>query len=404
MSAVQVQASSAAPTGAPEPSREWLIPGKGQPARGCGEWAPNGFCEAGHVSFGVRRFGRRDCPDCWSSRWAGPATARVASRVAAYRHSVDGAAKRTIHVTISPPPDELPMTPEGVTRARRKAYDIAREHGVIGGPVITHCFRPTEAAKADYREASTHKKIWRWIRENEASWRDMVYWSPHFHIVGVVDSESVDPETGRPGHVEPGQDRADGWVFKNIRSLERYNGPGDMEGMKDMVGLVRYLLSHASFPADEDRQVITWFGALSGRTFDPEAAVALSAWRRIQADAERLTGAEVDQSEGLEEPGEVCEVDGCEASVVDIWAWPEWRRQHDPEWSDDRLERVDAAYRWSAGSAKPPPGAKGPRSPEAADEALGLIVDRFGAGSSESGACSVCGRWSCKGHLGRAAR
>lgn len=353
---------------------DWELPGQGEASGRCGEMGPVGFCDsAGHIEFGAHRCQRRECPDCWSSQWAGPRTVNVASRLAAARTVAGSAAgKRAIHAVVSPPPGDVPNTIAGFYQGRRRANEIAKEHGIRGGVVVAHGYRPTVDAKDEYREGAPEKKVWRWIREHERPWRELVAWSPHYHVIGLADRESLDPSTGQPGHIEPGDDRADGWIFKNIRSLDRYNGPGDMEGMEDMVGVVRYLLSHATFPADENRQAVTWFGALHGTNFNPEEALTLTAWRRIQADAEQLVGAPADEPGEGELPG--CSVDGCDGRVHDILEARAFLETAGGSIPEAMQRRIVTAYEWRVGRAIPPPGLARPGSEEEARETLEAML------------------------------
>lgn len=359
-----------------EPFGDWRLPGMGESGPRCGEVSAVGFCDAaGHIKFAAHGCGRRECPDCWSHEWAGPRTVSVASRLAAARYVASTAAeKRALHVVVSPP--ELPNTIEGFYQGRRRANEIAKEHGIRGGVVIAHGYRALDSTKQEYEQVKPEVSLWRWIRENDTGWREQVFWSPHYHIVGLADPDSRDPETGQPGHIIPGTERSDDWVFKNIRSLERYEGLNDRDGLKDMVGVVRYLLSHTSFPRGEDRQSVTWFGALHGTNFSPEEELSKGSWDKIQRVAEELVGAsrESDTEDGVSD-GEVCEVDGCEGRVHDIWE-ANMFLETVGGFSPEVEIRIRSAYRWLVGDLEPPPGMKNPRTIEQAEEALEHIINQ----------------------------
>lgn len=359
-----------------EPFGDWELPGLGEAGPRCGEVSAVGFCDAeGHIKFRAHQCGRRECPDCWSSRWSGPRTASVASRLAGARAAVEsGPARRAVHAVVSPPPGQVPNTIRAFYEGRRRANEIAKAHGIRGGVVIPHGYRPTEEARERYQAADPDLPIWWWLRENDRPIFEQIEWSPHYHVIGLADPESRDPESGRRGHIEPGEDRADGWVFKNIRSLERYDGAGDIDGMKDMVGVVRYLLSHATFPAGEERQAVTWFGALHGTQFDPEKALTLSAWRRIQADAERLVEAGADDSGEEGNGAEICEVDGCEGHVHDIHDARAYLETVGGSIPSEMQNRILTAYKWRIGQAKPPPGLDRPATVGEARETLEAML------------------------------
>lgn len=358
-----------------EPFGEWSIPGKGEAAPDCGRVSPQGFCDAsGHIEMGYHDCGRRECPDCWSRQWAGPRTVTVVSRLAAAREAAeDPSDKRAVHAVVGPPPDDLPNTIEGFYRMRAEANTIAKEHGIRGGVVVPHGYRATDDTKARYKREDPNLSLWWWIRQNETPWGEQVYWSPHYHIIGLASSRNLDPETGQPGHIKPGEDREDGWLFKNIRSLDRYDGPNDIDGTEDMIRVIRYLLSHTTFPQNEKRMSVTWFGELHGCMFVPEEALTLVRWRKIQDTVERLVGSQADDDD--EEDGEhTCKVDGCDGTVHDIFQARAYLDTVQGTIPVDMQRRILTAYEWKIGKVHPPPGMKSPRSVEEAREVLDHLL------------------------------
>lgn len=354
-----------------EPFGEWELPGMGDAGARCGEVSATTFCDAhGHVQYRAHLCGRRECPECWSGQWAGPRTVSVVSRLAAARYAEeDGIDRRTIHAEMSLPPGSI-NTIEGFYQGRRKANEIAKKHGIRGGVVVAHGYRVEPEVKEKYESEERDLPLWRWVRANDTHWKEQVYWSPHYHVIGLARD------------VAPGGEDVDGdWVFKNIRSLKPYEGMRDREGTEDMVKVVRYLLSHATYPAEENRQSVTWYGDLHGTNFDPEAALSDGAWSVIERVTEEIVGSrgEVDQEdEGghADEDDETCPVDGCEGRTHDIWS----ARMFLDSAAAQRLEReererVRVAYEWTAGKRVPPPGLKRPQTTEQAREVVDVLME-----------------------------
>lgn len=354
------------PSGTGEPFGEWELPGMGDAAPTCGEWAPNGFChDEGHVNYGVHLCGRRECPDCWSSQWAGPRTASVVARLAAARYAVpEGVQRRAVHTVASPPAGTV-ETIEGYYQARRRASEIARDHGVRGGVVVAHGYRVLEETKEEFQGCGSDLSLWRWIRENERGWKDQVEWSPHFHIVGLA--RDVKPSS---------PDSDDGWIFKNIRSLGSFEGIRDRDAYVEMVKAVRYLLSHATFPAEEDRHAVTWYGDLHPTNFQPTEELSDGAWARIVRAAEEVVGAGVEEEE--ESGAGECDVDDCEGRVASIWRARDYLQRYPDAWDLETRQRVVAAYEWVTGRTVPPPGLKHPQSEGEAEEVLAQLVSGVG--------------------------
>lgn len=364
--------------------RAWTVPGMGEQPASCGRYFPREFCNTcGEPHFGASRCLNRSCPDCWW-KWSRDGAARITRRIGAYRHVQRAAAgKRTVHVQVSPPPGTVQSIDE-CYRAFQEGYKIAREHGVLGGAAIFHAYRVEAHAKDSFRTAKEEGQIeaqtgiWRWIRENDVHWRDQVYWSPHIHVIGVADPESKDPETGRGGHIIPGDDLDDdGWVFTNIRSLDRFQ-LNQREGYDDMIGLARYLLSHASFEAEESKQAVRWFGSLSPSSFSPEDALTVTAYRRLEEQIEELIGSRFDEDGELvdEDEEDVCRRDECGGELLPIWeAGVALQEQRFCKMiGRDQERRLVAAFKWMLGERKPPPGIRFPRSIEDAHTALELML------------------------------
>lgn len=389
----EVELGTWASTSAGEPFGDWELPGMGEAGSRCGQVSAAGFCDAnGHIDYQRHMCGRRGCPECWSTQWAAPRTENVVARLAAGRLAhEDGIGRRLIHGMLSL--EREINTIEGFYQARRDAVDVAREHGIRGGVTVAHGYRVLDETSERFREEDPDLPLWWWVRENGQPWREQVYWSPHFHIIGLCrDLEAGDGE--------------DGWVIQNLstgkgvepnpgvdRRFSPIEGLRDRDAYSDMVGAVRYLLSHATYPASEDRQSVTWFGELHATNFcpDPEAAeeretepalgpLSAGAWRTIQRVSEEVVGAGVededDEEGGAGDDREECGVEGCSGKMHDIWSARMFldSAAAQRELTEAQRERVRVAYEWSSGVVVPPPGLQRPQTVEEAEETLEVLL------------------------------
>lgn len=355
------------------------IPGKGEPGENCGEWFPKEFCdECGEPSLGVSRCEQRTCPNCWGA-WTRRRAEKIARRLGAARYAAEeGLEKRAIHGVMSPPEGEI-RTLEDVKQGYRDAYELAGEKGVRGGVVVFHGFRVTDEAErlfegakiaGDWKVEEDGKK-WAFVRSREKrlergigegrDWRGLTYWSPHWHVLGLCeDFEEDDP------------DAQDGWVARNIRSLESFR-LHDSDGYEDMVGAARYLLSHGSFETGTSKDCVRWFGELATTKFSPEEELSEGTLSVIERKARET-------AESHEERGEVAEEDECGncGSVSMSPIWEAGSALLDKGWCQrigrEQQRRLTAAFEWSIGERRPPPGLKRPRTEEEAEEALAALL------------------------------
>lgn len=369
-----------------------LIPGTGEGTEKCGDSVPQEFCdEAEHIGFGRHLCGRKECPRCWSSQWSEPRTTSVAARLQAARwlHE-DGIDRRVIHASVSAPGGEIESV-AAMFEMRSKVTDIVREHGIRGGVVIVHPYRPMKDTKKRFKEAKEegfNGGIWRFIRENERHWYSQVYWSPHYHIIGLC-RDLVD-----------GSEREDEWVIQNLStgrgvepnpSIDRRFSPmyslHEKDSYEDVIGTVRYLLSHTA--AVENRQSVTWFGALHSTNFapDPESVkdrrtepdlgpLSGGGWSTIQRVAEEIVGVPRDEPGEGEEEEDRCSVEGCEGHTHPIWEVPAYIDHRGDDLSVEALVRLRTAFAWAIGDSEEEPegGWPSPRSDEEAEKALEQLL------------------------------
>lgn len=440
------------------------LPGKGERPASCGTWYPREFCdECGEPHFGESRCLNRSCPECYVL-WSRDRAASITRRLAAARHvglwnqteerrcdvaehvvdeceecgprrcgdvgahghrvgecprceeyrcpdhdpehmveecsecgpvpvepSGPGLDKRAVHGVVSAPEGAV-TTFEEVDDGFRKVYEIAEEHGIRGGVVLFHPWRVKQKWKAKWGEETNGgrdgPKLWAWVREYEGDWRQLVEWSPHWHILGLSDD------------IEPGKDRADGWVVKNVRAesegegsaltpfyLDGESEPWDgaaREGYEDMVRTARYLLSHVGFDPEKSVDSIRWYGELHSINFNPdptrddrelESPLSTVEWEAIEDMVLRVTGREAPGEEGEGRPGFECENCGSSSSSSIFRAGGALM---DQGWCDrigrEQQRKLEAAFEWAIGDRLPPPGLKNPQSEEAAREAFAELL------------------------------
>jgi hypothetical protein len=265
------------------------------------------------------------------------------------------------------------MNERGFYDGRTRAADIAREKGFRGFAVVPHPWRVTEDAKDEFRRVDPDVGLWVWLRTefSETQMRDRIYWSPHYHIIGLTTPD-----------MEPG-DESDEWLYEFIRSFESYEGIRDRGSHEDVYGAFRYLLSHTGYPEGSTKQALTWYGDLANSVFvedasgewqieKPSKGVRSALRREVEAVAgvteDDEAGGASDESDDLGE----CPCDGCEGVLIDVFDVKAYLRHNDtPRGVADRML---TAYEWRVGDRLPPPGLKHPRSEDEAREAFEAML------------------------------
>jgi hypothetical protein len=348
------------------------IPGQSEPPGECGVWGPRQFCNScADVKLGPHRCQRRICKDCWLT-WRAKRAAAVTERLAGARQAASGAEKRLVHAVASPPqPSDATSRSDEVRtlvdweRAKKRAYDLAKEKGIRGGVLIPHGWRVTEEAKETWRELHdaglVEHGIWKWIREHDRDWRSLTYWSPHFHILGLgADVGANDP------------DGDDGWVWTRIDSFPRFRIE-DPETYKPMLKAASYLLSHVGFETESGKQAIRWFGELANNQFSLEQ---LADWEQsvIVRTVEEISNETDEKGEGP--AADECDCEDCAGTLSPIYE--AGVALCDPSWCErigrDAERRLSRAFEWAIGEIHPPPGMKRPRTETEALEAFETLL------------------------------
>jgi hypothetical protein len=354
----------------------WNLPGYGEKGPKCEEWYAEAVCdECGHLQLGTHNCGRRSCSNCWGI-WAREAGVRATERLQSFREVQPKDYRRqAAHAVVSPPEGEV-MNEREFYDGRSRAADIAREKGFRGFAVIPHPWRVREEAKRAYRIEDPDVGLWVWLRRElpESKLREMIYWSPHYHVVGATTAE-----------MEPG-DESDEWLYEFIRSFGRYESKHDTESHEEVYGAFRYLLSHTGFPEESTKQSVTWYGDLANAVFVEEAAqdyqiqkpsegVRSVIRREIEAIAGPTDGDESDgEAAGGEDGDEVgeCPEEDCDGLLIDVFDVEAYLRHNEPP--PDAAERMKIAMEWRLGRREPPPGLKRPQTEEQAREAFGALL------------------------------
>jgi hypothetical protein len=341
------------------------VPGQGDRPDKCGTYLPLKYCpDCGEHQMLEHRCKGRRCPAC-DSLWVADRAEVVTERLQAARLDEEpGVARRLLHVVVSPPESETANTLSAFGRDGKKAYQLAQEHGVRGGVLIPHPFRVKESVKKEYRRGVREGKIttrglWKWLlEERDGGWRAAVYYSPHYHILGLC--ADLEPSS-------PSED--DGWVVKNIDSLEPLGSVTDKESHDDVFSRASYLLSHTGFDPEESGHVLRWFGETAYCNFSTSDALSEGAERALSRTIEEVR----EEGGGLEGTHDCGD---CGEELRPIMEAAD--QLQDKRWCDEigreKQRELVAAVEWLRGERHPPPGMRNPASAAAASDVLERMV------------------------------
>jgi len=355
--------------------QEWELPGLGEKGPRCGEYYPESVCNScGEPQFATHQCGRRGCPDCWGT-WAKEASVRATVRLQAFRYTLpDNYERQAAHAVVSVPEGEV-MNERQFYQGRKKAAEIAEEKGFRGFAVIPHPYRMTGEAKRQYRATDVEYGIWSWWRRDRGADRELITWSPHYHIIGSTTQDMDSADDG------------DDWVYSFIRSFQRFDGVHDTGSHEDVYGGFRYLMSHTGWPDGSNRDAITWYGDLANNMFVDDAS---EDWQRqkpsegilsaLEREVESVAGVTTEDEEDGEGGGEddetddmgECPCDGCDGLLIDVFDVRRYLQYNDPP--EEVADRMVAAYEWRMGERQAPPGLKRPATEEEARETFEAIL------------------------------
>jgi hypothetical protein len=318
--------------------------------------------------------------------WAQEAGVRATRRLQAFRHTQpDNHKRQAAHAVVSPPDGTIRNERE-FYQGRKQAAEIAEEKGFRGFAVVPHPWRVKDEAKQEWREKVERDGdgepvigVWVWLRNEfeEEQLKTRIYWSPHYHIIGVTTA-----------NMEPGED-SDEWVYEFLRSLTSYNGIRDEESHNDVYGAFRYLLSHTGQPAGSSKQSVTWYGDLANSVFvedateswqiqKPSEGVRSALLREIEkvAGVTDIDADESDESGGQDDNSDDmgnCPCDECDGVLIDVFDVKLYLRHNEPP--PEVSENMMKAYEWRVGHREPPPGLKHPQTEQQARDVFAQLAD-----------------------------
>ena len=253
-----------------------LIAGTGAPGENCEFVKYYITCPCKSRIIPVRESCQRaECPECYRE-WAGKAGARVSDLLRGVRAAYQSVepdlgsdymeiarnvrrTQRIRHWTFSPPPG---LIQEGTSLpdAFRVFQQFRKGRFLVGGVVWFHPYRIKQVYRdllLEYMKSGQFREnldeenggLWRLIHLdvlNLGSWRDYVYWSPHFHILGFGGLPDAKVFY-----------RLTGWVYKmhGHRPLEIKPAP-DGHLVDSVKRTASYISTHAGIePGKDSRRV-----------------------------------------------------------------------------------------------------------------------------------------------------
>jgi hypothetical protein len=251
----------------------------------------------------------------------------------------------------------------------QRAYELAQKQGIRGGVVIGHGFRIEDKTKERYRREGPDMGAWEWIQtELSGSWRDYVYWSPHWHIIGLCR----DLDENKPA-------QQGGWNITRIRSLDGMYGATDENAIEDMARAVGYILDHATYESGTSKDCVRWFGELSTSKFSASEEMSDGVIDAIDRIVEEVVGSGVggDRGDARGDGEQDRECDDCGGSSFSS-IFDAGLALQDPEWCEqigrEKQRRLTAAFEWRIGERLPPPGARRPTTTAESEESIDLLL------------------------------
>lgn len=255
----------------------------------------------------VEHCDRVECPVCWTY-WAAKQSKRMAGRLRGY---VADAQERLIgydwhkanaqnlrHWTFSPKDGVIPPDMD-YDRIKQIGKKIIERAGSTGGVFGFHPFRVRPDIQIRLhnrlrltRLSSEDKEIKFWEAArldllDLGSWREYVYWSPHFHVAGfgfLQDARTFHSETG--------------WVYKLIRNvnIKKERTP---DGVKDdIASLCFYILSHSGY--QWTKKIPCWFGCCTPNNLKKKGKEVPSEFDGLKIVCPKCQAAIVEYSQDLE--------------------------------------------------------------------------------------------------------
>jgi len=307
--------------------KKYGLPGTGRKPPNCIR-IPNQYCAScGQVYLRSGSCSNPLCPDC-ATRWKYQRTTTAFHR----GWSIKIEKKYRIgHIIASIPPELWPKIATGkeLKKLKKELRRFLKNKGVKGGVMILHPYRiRDELKKILYDFIPKNDKglgeygLWKLLIQHIANWQDFIYFSPHFHIVGIYNWL----ENAKKG--EP-------FVFKRL---------GDFSSPDDFIRCYMYQVSHAGISKNDKSHNINWFGELSTGNWSIGKAT-----EKTQKYVYYLTRKHLNKfSEVDGETYKECPI--CKGELVDIYNVYEDLHLFDLS----KQEKLKYAYNWAKGTIPPP--------------------------------------------------
>lgn len=222
----------------------WTIPGKGFAADYCMRRKVSAVSTTKDAIKVTRlKCGRVQCPNCYEW-WMSERVFETSVKILAYARVHN---QTPLAISVSEHPDTVTeYTWDDYQKSFRRMYRRMKNRNIDGGYRIFHPYRIQDRYKREMSEMGINDGsggYWKGVRNNVLelpSWYYYLKLAPHLHVIGFSDwiDECTDKDI----------------VIKNYSTLDTVN---------DVVGHIRYLLTHAGILADEDTSKPTMpFGAM----------------------------------------------------------------------------------------------------------------------------------------------
>lgn len=244
--------------------QHYILPGYGRKSLTCVGIIPHKFCsnpKCSKISLVEGNCKSPSCPDCFKD-WIYKRTDKTFEKIFSYKIEKKS---RIGHFLISPPEEVFNINPE---KLRKKSRVLLKKKGVKGALEIFHPFRMYPDKKQELFKIVKKKYpklgeygLWKILQQLKVkgkldnlklNWKHFVYYSPHFHYIGVFDYTKK-------------ADKKDEFVFKKIgRDLTRFEH-FSKKGL-DIIRLSMYLFSHTGIHI-LGKQNTRWIGVLSNSSW-----------------------------------------------------------------------------------------------------------------------------------------
>lgn len=178
------------------------------------------------------------CPICFRHGWGGRSARSIANRLEAV---AEKCGLDIEHIVLSPPKSDYELCVKDYKAFRRKAMTVMKTCGIVGGQMLFHAYRFSDA-----------DRVW--------------YGSPHVHVLGFIegnygcrgckkDTSECLTCSGFEGAVRR-QYKKYRWIVKTLTKR------------KSVVATVKYELGHATYSLSMNRfHIFTYFGICGNRVF-----------------------------------------------------------------------------------------------------------------------------------------